>query len=604
MSVQKKNQTPRRPYSYHTFIFPFLYQDGSKKTSRMDFAKCLHSGFKPDVFKEGLQNDDTVEYARYRYFNQAARNAIYSKDFDGKDDNHNVVWNYSLDLNIFTPEEKLTEQQAKENHTLTLEMEKRELQICKDSSQEEKGSPHEDQTLHADESEKMSNRFKKNMIFKASLRVNGIRVKLFDSGVGMLIFELENYDLPSERDVTKINEYGRRVFRPFVDLKKDILIVDDLNNTEIKVDEYGDCSLCADSLTLKYGETAIIDGVINGSKVDGVYEIKLSPIIKYLFTNKENKTCISTRIYKSHGKQKDHASEGCSKDTDYTEFCIEPLIDDRMFVACVYNSKSFVRDVCAWDFEQKQYHYISDATTMELTEQNAARRFYELVFIDGNGLTCQNRTMLRDMNRAHSYARWIEYGTLMGISEYSMVSITGDEIDVYNINPFLTEYVEMVILVLAQRASLLAFERAISDVTCKNISKLDIEEIHRKYVAFESELLITEVTSQQQGIEIYDILLKNLMIEKLKKDLDTQINSLYELHTADHEGRENKLLNFLAVIGAAEIFGNLGSDLVNAFLSKFCENPPTVSQWPFTVGIGVVGMITLWLIGRHSKSVK
>jgi hypothetical protein len=302
-------------------------------------------------------------------------------------------------------------------------------------------------------------------------------------------------------------------------------------------------------------------------------EIMLSPIIQYLLTR--NRVSVTT-----------------AEKTPKNMFHIEPIIDDRMFVACVYNAPEFAAAVCEWDSEQNQYRYISDATAKPLDKDNIARRFYEMVFVDADGLTCQNRTMLAEMNQEHSFARWIEYGTLTGISEYSMVCMTGDSTDVFNINPFLTEYVEMLILVLAQRASLLAFERAISEVTCKKKFKMDVEKIHRRYVAFESELLLSEVTSQQQGIELYDMMLKNLFIDRLTDDLDNQINSLYELHTADHEGIESLLLNTLAVIGTADILGTLLNE---------------VFDFHRLIGLGIgafIGFVLLQVIERISGPIK
>jgi hypothetical protein len=265
-----------------------------------------------------------------------------------------------------------------------------------------------------------------------------------------------------------------------------------------------------------------------------------------------------------------------------------------MFVACIYSSSGFVGDMGKWDAERKNYCYISDSMDgLSSKSSNAATRFYKMIFVDKEEPTCKNRGMLSDLNREHSYARWIEQGTMTGITEYSMVCITNDVNEKNHIHiPFLTEYVEMLILVLAQRASLLAFERAISEVTCKKKFKMDVEKIHRRYVAFESELLLSEVTSQQQGIELYDMMLKNLFIDRLTDDLDNQINSLYELHTADHEGIESLLLNTLAVIGTA--------DILSVLLHEACE---LHRFWGFLIG-GALGCGVMFLIDKIRGPIK
>lgn len=528
MSEQEKKQTPRRPYSYHTFVFPFLFQDGTKNVSRKKFTKCLHKGFQRDVFQSKSGTDNTVEYARFRYFNQAARNAIYTMKWDKKA----VVWNYRLNLDALLPEgaEKIGWEDVKKDWNNPVRL------VFK------KGS------------------------FKADLTVNDIRLKLFDTGVGMLVFEVENYEPGYEGSIKKINEYGRRVFMPFVTPD-------------------GECSLCADEVYLLCGKKVIVNGCVSGANVGKTDEIMLSPIIQYLLT-------------------RDQMSVTTAEKPPRNLFRIEPIIDDRMFVACVYNAPEFAAAVCEWDAEQNQYRYISDATTKPLDKGNVARRFYEMVFVDADGLTCQNRTKLAEMNQEHSYARWIEYGTLTGMSEYSMLCITGDNIDVFNINPFLTEYVEMIILVLAQRASLLAFERAISEVTCKRKSKLKVERIHRRYVAFESELMLAEVTSQQQGIELYDMMLRVLFIEKLKEDMESQINSLYELHTADHERMESLLLNFLAVLGAADIVGNLIHGFIKNYVNLILKYPIELPQGVYTIIGALLGAGLIVFIRNRFSPIK
>lgn len=486
------------PYSYHTFIFPFLFADGSKNISREDFKKCLHKAFVEDKF-----DHNPNEYARFRYFNQAARNAIYTNSFDESA----VVWNYRLDINkiVETPTKDATGNDTKARFVI----DRKELKKINDKGEVDTDTPY----------------------FHAELEINNIRVKLFETGVGMLIFELENHDHAhsDEKSVTKINEYGRRVFHPFIG---------EYRNAENPAEKVFDCSLSASSIEIKYNDTVICGGNILGSYSDGSEDIKLSAVIHYLLTGPTHKI---TTVF-------DSSKIGES------EFRIEPIIDERMFVACVYKSPEFVADLCQWNSDKNNYRYITDALTHSIDKKdNAARRFYEMVFIDGNGLTCQNRAMLYEMNKCHSYARWAEYGTLHGMTEYSIVCMTGDDTDVFNINPFLTEYLEMTIIVLAQRASILAFERAISEISCNHTSVLNVGDIHKEYIKFDSTLLLSEVTSQQQGIELYDMMRERFLINKLTKEINEQIKACYELDTANNEEEENTILFWLAVFGGADV---------------------------------------------------
>ena len=178
--------------------------------------------------------------------------------------------------------------------------------------------------------------------------------------------------------------------------------------------------------------------------------------------------------------------------------------------------------------------------------ENVARRAYELIFVDGNGLSCQNRDMLHQMLEKHVYPRWLEYGTLIGVTEYSLVTATNFG---PNISAFLTEYTEMAMLALAQRASLLAFERQISD--CAR-GKLRVDKIQREYVQFQSKYLLREVTPQQQGIELYNMMLENLFISDMQKDLEGQINALFALERDASDRDDNMILSALAILGVVE----------------------------------------------------
>ena len=49
----------KQPYSYHTFIFPFLWNDSGRVT-REQFKKCINNGWLEDKaqFKEGAPNTE------------------------------------------------------------------------------------------------------------------------------------------------------------------------------------------------------------------------------------------------------------------------------------------------------------------------------------------------------------------------------------------------------------------------------------------------------------------------------------------------------------------------------------------------------------------
>ena len=184
-----------------------------------------------------------------------------------------------------------------------------------------------------------------------------------------------------------------------------------------------------------------------------------------------------------------------------------------------------------------------------------------MVFIDGNFLTCQSSAMLYNMLDNHIYSRWANYGSLTGITEYSMVCVTTSD-EYYLARNFLTEYVEMMTIVLVQRASLLNFERKLSDAAYSNGN---IKKIHKDYVNFQSQILLKEITPQQQGIELYSMLKKNMFIDEYTSEIKDQIEALYAQKTADNESWENSILFILSVLSVFE-----ATDLFAEWASGTC----------------------------------
>ena len=499
---------PEKPYSYHTFIFPFLWNENGKVKLKT-FQKCLSDLWEVDYRKDKFDaaeytRQDTedarkkaiedareawcAEYARWCYFNQAARSAIFTE----KNDTNPIVVNYRYNIGRLCEDEKWLG--GIKDHTNPVE-----YRITKDFYKEENN-------------QKILTRH-----FEANLKVNAIRLRLFTTGVGMLVFELENYEKADEQFINEINEYGRRVFSPHIES----------GNT---------CSLCADCLSLRYPSGEIC-GRVGGYHTDRCSEVTLAKPLLHLLSG--NGYTVTTNV--KHG---------------HTQFHIEPIIDDRMFVACFYINKPFADEMIAWDEKNERYQYLSEALSKAPYETSTASRLYKLVFVDGNGISCHNRRMLYDLLEKHMYTRWVEMtyendegelktsGSFIGITEYSMVGV-GDS-DFVATTAFLPLYTEMAMLVLAQRASLLSFERQISD---SSRGKLNINRLQNEYVKFQSRLLLREVTPQQQGIELYDMLLKNLFIDKEKSDLESQITALFAEQTGINERDENIILAIVSALG-------------------------------------------------------
>ena len=93
-------------------------------------------------------------------------------------------------------------------------------------------------------------------------------------------------------------------------------------------------------------------------------------------------------------------------------------------------------------------------------------------------------------------------------------------------------YYQMAILCLAQRASVLRFSYEVSLITDQleenKDATRDIKDLYKNYIQFINKIYFREVTSQLQGIEMYNQFQNVMGLEKDVKDLDSEIR---ELHT-------------------------------------------------------------------------
>ena len=108
---------------------------------------------------------------------------------------------------------------------------------------------------------------------------------------------------------------------------------------------------------------------------------------------------------------------------------------------------------------------------------------------------------------------------------------------------------------------------------------------NQRYVAFQSELLLQEVTAQQQGIELYQMMLKNMFIFEQQEGIDAQIESLYELNTSTNEKGENVLLTALALLGVVDLVNTVCEMFEFGKCIKICSSLSAV-----------IIAITVWLI--------
>lgn len=416
------------------------------------------------------------------------------------------------------------------------------------------------------------------------LRVNQIRLELLPNlRIGVLILEAENYGetadaekkiradalsgcSPKERldEITKINDLGRRVFSPY------LVRLDDGS-----LQKGGEAPWKA---VLEINKNCVT--LVDCTHIDGRIEQIQDGFVRLI--------------------------QGQAKE----EMKLYPAIDDRMFVTCCLGVKEYEPFSLT---DSGMYEYQSDI--------RSAEKLYKLIFLErGESSNCRNREMMRSKLQEHVYARWIEKGTVHGITEYSMVCVTGcddegrlcDGLKATVINPFLTEYVEMAKIAVLQRAAVIRLEDKASEISRELDDKVeDIRGLWKEYLRFQSELLLSEVTFQEQGTEIYDILKKSLRIADLSTSLNTNMYNLHEMaefedaklrreHDEEESKSDNRLsraVNLFSVMGISITLAGLIQDaLAYTEIGSIKQNPVRTS---LSIAVLIIELFVLYIFNQR-----
>jgi Mg2+ and Co2+ transporter CorA len=335
------------------------------------------------------------------------------------------------------------------------------------------------------------------------LKIHHLSLRLFSIDIGILTIELLNYGYPSLQDVMHINEYGRRIYPQFLPDNCDISVVK--NN------------FLADRIEFKCGN---IDSTEN-----------FCPITKYF----NGKLVVADYITKLFG-------DGFTKRYNFI-----PIIDDRMFTVCWYANADLIKEL------QKEVCFTGNY------RYETSDKWYSFVFIDGSvsGVSAGGK-MKEDLIKQFTYSRWIHTGTLYGITRYSLMCLTNSSFDVLR-HHMERMYYQIAIILLAQRASILKFSDDVSRIS-GDIERLKkgedeqkrfkeiaekVKNLHSSFIHFVNRLWFTEVTPQEQGIEMYNMAVKNMGLTEQLNELRHEIKELYEFVEMEYEKEINRSIALL-----------------------------------------------------------
>lgn len=334
-----------------------------------------------------------------------------------------------------------------------------------------------------------------------TLKVEKIELNVYDEKAAILNFHLENDKYVEIQDILYINDYGRRIYPQY-------LVNDGNDGIDLQKTKN---SFLADSITLDIG---------------------LRPPYEDDFSSYARKTLPPYTMPKYIKALLPDTMHECRW-----------LLDDRMFVVSYFSNEVFA--------ERMRNGYAKNAQWLK--KGNVEWDWYQYVFVDNDDPTCQDETMFKDLLERATYARWnnqvgnTEYQTFFGISRYSFTCLTG--IDYILLRQIKTMYYRMASLALAQRALSLYYSREISEIsrdldenklTNKEL-RARVNTLNRDYLRFVNNVYFREITPQDQGIELYDMMQEQMNIKRDEEGLSTEVEQLYHYVTmANDEQRNNE----------------------------------------------------------------
>lgn len=348
------------------------------------------------------------------------------------------------------------------------------------------------------------------------LDLDSIGLSFYTTGVGILSFHCYNRTNPDPDAILKINQYGRRLYPPFLATDPE-----------------------------KIGSQAFFD---DDRWAEGLKGVQKAEIARSIILEKNGRAWAAENFstWADAPPNLEHTPGVLRQllpSALVSTLAISPVLDDRMFVVCWYGNDELSQKMKTGTFDAQP-------------EENDW--WYQFVFVDGGFRTCRNTGMVKKLLEDHSNLRWQDQGTFYGVSRYSFVCLT----ETFTTNSFSriicshvqTQYFKLAEIALLQRGCVLRFSdevTAISDLPKKNRALgAHVSSLYKQYIRFVNKIYFREVTAQEQGIELYDLLQKHMRIENQVKDLDREIEELHRYVSLLEEDRRNETLDILTYIGA------------------------------------------------------
>jgi len=355
------------------------------------------------------------------------------------------------------------------------------------------------------------NKYGNKSIYK--LHLNKIDMNVYDDKAAILSFHLANTEYTDFQDILNINDFGRRIYPQF-------LANDKFGRVDLQITKNSFLADCIE-IDLDNGHSFSDDFSFFGNSP--VQPFVLPKYIKGLLPD-EMHDC-------------------------------KWLLDDRMYVVSMVCDNDTVESMKTLSYTREEI--AKSYGNKYCDNRNAYRKWYQYVFVDNSDETCVNPEMFGNLLSEATYTRWSTYGTLYGISRYSFVCLANvSDFSVKLTKDIKTMYYRMASLALAQRALALYYSREISQISkdldekktlTKELRKR-VDELNRDYLRFVNNIYFREVTSQDQGIELYELMQKQMNIKRDEEGLSGEIEQLHNYIEMKNDDRRNEEMGCLTWI--------------------------------------------------------
>lgn len=338
------------------------------------------------------------------------------------------------------------------------------------------------------------------------LEFSALSLRVYETGVAILCLQLDNYENRTKEDVLIINDYARRLFPQYLDTA-----------TGVNGPKH---NFLPESVSVAGFTEDFSDFPADSNH--GKAPVRFLPA--YL-------TGLLGPRFRARDQTKANA-----------DLIIENLLDDRMFTVCSLHDEGAM-DVLMQPGPSGRETYLNDPF------------WYAYLFVDKDKPTVAHTGTMEALLQAATYPRWLNDAQLFGVCRYSFVALGGRDRD-WIVYPMTGNYLRIIELCLAQRASVLLFReettRIARELTGKGNSRAlsqRIRHLYGDYIGFSNRIYFREVSSYEQGIELYDLMHKQLRVEEQVSALKSELDELNGYAALLHEEERNHALELLSILG-------------------------------------------------------